>query len=517
VRFERDALGRVVQEYQGAHQVDYAYDARGQRTGLQSSLGATFAWQHDPMGHLRSVQAGDTWQAHLLHDARGLELQRQCSGGLLLAWQHDAAGRPTSQRVAVGHQPQRQRRYQWQGADQLAAIEDSLTGTTHYRYDALGALTGARYADGRQDVRLADAVGNLFRSPALDDRQYAPGGQLRQAGGTRYKYDEEGNLVQKTNPAGQAWRYAWDGAGQLASVTLPSGYTVMFAYDALGRRTSKRYRGRVTRWVWDGDVPLHEWTELEVGPGAGSVEDLATWLFEENSFAPAAKLTAQGAYSVVADHLGTPLELYDQRGTKTWQAQLDSYGAVRAGRGWPQDCPFRYQGQYEDVETGLYYNRFRYYDPDVGRYISQDPIRLTGGAKLYSYVHNTNSWVDELGLAGLPGVDFTGHPDLFPATGNQQNIVKIKMQGRRGLDFTQAHKEAQITRAQAKGYTWHHLHDFDPITGETTMQLVGTDTHVESFPHKGSAGQFADHFGVKYDSKEAIDVSKQQGWHSSCP
>ena len=63
----------------------------------------------------------------------------------------------------------------------------------------------------------------------------------------------------------------------------------------------------MTRWVWDGDVPLHEWTELEVGPGAGQADSLATWLFEENSFAPAAKLTARGAYSVVADHLGASL------------------------------------------------------------------------------------------------------------------------------------------------------------------------------------------------------------------
>ncbi|RZK27878.1 MAG: hypothetical protein EOO63_12460, partial [Hymenobacter sp.] len=95
----------------------------------------------------------------------------------------------------------------------------------------------------------------------------------------------------------------------------------------------KRYRGRTTRWVWEGEVPLHEWSELVVGPGAGSAGEVLTWLFEEGSFAPVAKLTAQGAYSVVADHLGTPLELYDQTGQKTWQAQLDCYGGVRQGRG----------------------------------------------------------------------------------------------------------------------------------------------------------------------------------------
>ncbi|WP_299902885.1 RHS repeat-associated core domain-containing protein [uncultured Aquimarina sp.] len=64
-----------------------------------------------------------------------------------------------------------------------------------------------------------------------------------------------------------------------------------------------------------------------------------------------------------------------------------------------EDCPFRYQGQYEDIETGLYYNRFRYYAPDEGVYISQDPIGLTGGDRLYSYTTNNNYFVDVFGLA----------------------------------------------------------------------------------------------------------------------
>ena len=157
---------------------------------------------------------------------------------------------------------------------------------------------------------------------------------------------------------------------------------------------SKSYKGQVTRWVWDGNVPLHEWTALEVGPEADDVETLVTWLFEEESFAPAARLTAAGSQSVVADHLGTPLALYDARGEQTWAAQLDSYGQVRQGTGQAQECPFRYQGQYEDEETGLCYNRFRYYDPQSGQYISQDPIRLAGGMPMYSYVHDTTRAIE---------------------------------------------------------------------------------------------------------------------------
>ena len=62
--------------------------------------------------------------------------------------------------------------------------------------------------------------------------------------------------------------------------------------------------------------------------------------------------------------------------------------------------PFLFQGQYYDHETGLAYNRFRYYDPELGRYISEDPIRFASGTlALHSYVEDSNSWVDVLGLS----------------------------------------------------------------------------------------------------------------------
>ena len=120
---------------------------------------------------------------------------------------------------------------------------------------------------------------------------------------------------------------------------------------------------------------------------------------------------------MVCDHLGTPLELYDQRGTKTWLAQLDSYGAVREGKGRPQDCPFRYQGQYEDTETGLYYNRFRYYDPESGGYISQDPIRSREGKALYGYSTSPLTRIDPFGLNGI---------DLFRGMTNHNGAPKTE-------------------------------------------------------------------------------------------
>ena len=79
-----------------------------------------------------------------------------------------------------------------------------------------------------------------------------------------------------------------------------------------------------------------------------------------------------------------------------------------------QFIPFRQLGLYENDETRLYYNRFRYYDPRIGNYISQDPIRLGGGMSLYAYVHDTNSWIDLLGLSGMPkgGWNYGNMPKL---------------------------------------------------------------------------------------------------------
>ena len=102
----------------------------------------------------------------------------------------------------------------------------------------------------------------------------------------------------------------------------------------------------------------------------------------------------------MSDYLGTPLQAFDNNGNKVWEQELDIFGRKRR-----KNCnnssfiPFKYQGQYEDVETGLYYNRFRYYEPNTGTYISQDPIGLVGGnPTLYAYVGSPNNWYDIFGL-----------------------------------------------------------------------------------------------------------------------
>jgi RHS repeat-associated protein len=149
-------------------------------------------------------------------------------------------------------------------------------------------------------------------------------------------------------------------------------------------------------------VPLHEWQTTEKEP----LIDIITWVFEEGTFVLAARIKGDNSQSIITDYLGTPTAMYDAKGEKTWETNLDIYGKVRTfvGRSL-SDCPFRYQGQYQDEETGLYYNRFKYYDPSLGYYISKDPIRLAGGNRFYCYVNDVNRWIDELGLAKGDPID----------------------------------------------------------------------------------------------------------------
>ena len=112
---------------------------------------------------------------------------------------------------------------------------------------------------------MPDAVGNLFKNRNRKDRKYGPAGQLLESNGIRYQYDAEGNLIRKIEADGNIWHYEWNGASMLAKVIRPNEEEVSFTYDALGRRLTKTYRNRTTRWVWDGNVPLHEWVEEPPG------------------------------------------------------------------------------------------------------------------------------------------------------------------------------------------------------------------------------------------------------------
>jgi RHS repeat-associated protein len=426
VQFTRNKQGYVETEQQDGYLVHSVYSKSGERMQVTSNLGANIQLQRNKQGKVTNMQATQhnlLWEAQMKYNQAGQEIERILPGSLCSEWQYDRAGRPGEHKVVQRGVVQSWKKYTWDVNDRLVNVFDALSrGNTQFRHDALGNLVFAQYADNSIVHRAMDATGNIYETAGRNERRYNSAGALLESEWFIYKYDEEGNLLSKTNKATrQQTTYEWYANGRLKQVTRADGKKVTFTYDALGRRISKCFAGKITRWVWDGDRPLHEWSYNEKDkPQAvvnewgeitynkpepnphNALDEVAgiTWVFDAESHRLAAKIVKGATYSVINDHTGAPQWMYDAAGKKVWEGVLDIYGRIRSLYGHAGDMPFRYPGQYEDAETGLYYNRFRYYDPASGAYISQDPVGLLGGMRLYSYVPDTNTWVDIFGLAG---------------------------------------------------------------------------------------------------------------------
>jgi RHS repeat-associated protein len=440
IEFERDPLGRITSERQGEHRVESRFDRGGTRLGLRSSFGVELDVQVDATGRWSTLTVGEggvhRWTAETGRDVAGDEVDRRLPGEVRDRWARDALGRPTQHQVWDGAVI-RDLHYGWNVDARLWQLLDAVTGErTEYCHDALGRLASARKGDA-VELRIPDALGNLYRSADRTDRLYGADGRLLQAEGregeVQYEYDEDGRRARRLDSDGRVWSYRWNAAGRLVAVERPDGEVVECGYDALGRRVWKRFAGRTTRWIWDGDVILHEWTEDEWASEAAlpdsdvhlSVEDsvleahraggpadgeplvelrqapleLVTWVSDPETLAPAAKLVGEWAYSVVCDHLGTPVLMLDEIGRRVWAAEISTWGELRIVLGDAADCPHRFAGQYEDQETGLVYNRYRYFDPAAGQYLCVDPIRLAGGLNSFAYVGDPLVEFDPLGLA----------------------------------------------------------------------------------------------------------------------
>ncbi|MCK1794167.1 RHS repeat domain-containing protein, partial [Pseudomonas violetae] len=172
--------------------------------------------------------------------------------------------------------------------------------------------------------------------------------------------------------------------------------TGMYRYDSLGRRVAKTSviggKTEHKNFLWQGLRMLRE-----EAPGQSSL-----YVYEPGSYAPLARVDQsegeeQKLYYFHTDQIGTPLEMTDRAGQIVWQATYKAWGALEKLAVSEVEQNLRFQGQYFDDETGLHYNTFRYYDPEVGRFITQDPIGLAGSVNLYQQAPNPISWVDPLG------------------------------------------------------------------------------------------------------------------------
>ena len=405
--FERDALYREIRRTQGQLRSEFAYD-RGGRLSAQrvsrASTAGTAAAQH-PTG-LTSPDFP------ALSSARDFgDVQKRLKGVI-------------------------ERHYQYDPSGQLVQWLDRHRGLTRYRYDAAGRITRSQIGllkDWGAVGVSADSPGNATGQPMAANEQFhwdaasnpLPAEAVSGAGGTgafvagnrllvwqdaRYAYDEHGNLIErlqgKRGSAAQTrTRFTCDAAHQLVCADVARGpddnavaQTFNYAYDALGRRVAKMDAFGATHFAWDGDRMALE--------QRGGKETLH--LYHPESFVPVAQVDDGLLHHLHSDHLGTPLEASNDAGEITWRGTYRTWGNVIVEEGEGIEQRLRFQGQHFDEETGLHYNRARYYVSDIGRFLTPDPIGLLGDPNAYAYAPNPIEWTDPLGLKNKAWIETEG-------------------------------------------------------------------------------------------------------------
>ena len=408
--YEYDAQNRLTADHQGWGTLRYGYDACGQLKNLRLPDNNRLTYNHDKGGHLSTVELnGKTLTSHLFKTGR--EHQRQ-QGELLSHYHYDEQNRLHAHAVTQQEHNLYRRQYDYDKTGNLTRILDTRKGDHHYHYDPLARLTRADHSQDQQERFGHDPAGNLL----MQDRpgpDIVAGNRLAMQGDHHYDYDAFGNLIRERR--GKEHRlvteYRYDCQHRLIGITRPDWQTASYRYDPFGRRISKTVDGITTEFFWQGDKLIAE----------HHADRHRSYIYEPDSFRPLALLEGFGPqdtqpFHYQLDHLGTPQELTDPDGEIVWSAHYRAYGEIARLDISKIENPLRFQGQYFDPESGLHYNRHRYYNPDIGRYLTPDPVKLAGGINAYQYVLNPTGWVDPLGLSCKPG-------DCPDSTGNQKKIA----------------------------------------------------------------------------------------------
>ncbi|MBX6315409.1 MAG: HNH endonuclease, partial [Isosphaeraceae bacterium] len=415
--FEYDEAGRITRAATGTREVTFAYDESGRllkdhRDGLGvdhtydgSELVSTcyfgrfqvsYAWLDvetlaitDPTGavhHWRISQSG--------------LIARELSSGTTELARYDADGRCLLKAGAHRLEPSlRWRRlYRYSAEGDLLSIEDLAGEVTLYEYDGAHRLRREMLPGGLQRYYDHDLADNLRRQPGLSDVVLQEGNRLQAANGDVFEYDDRNNLVRRRGP-GRDVGYDYDALGMLVSCDI-DGERWTARYDPLCRRVSKTWRGQTTTYYWDdfrlaaeerpdGAVRLYIYVDTKA---------LVPFLFVEYPGREADPASGR-LYFIFTNQIGAPVRVEDDRGNPVWQARIDPYGQAHIAAESQVAMPLRFPGHYHDPETGLHYNRFRYYDPILGRFLQPDPLGIEGGLNLYAYSPNPLVEVDLDGLA----------------------------------------------------------------------------------------------------------------------
>jgi RHS repeat-associated protein len=274
------------------------------------------------------------------------------------------------------------------GVLSLTSGNDTLT----YTYDPAGQITGVTRNGEITESYVYDPNGNRtdsrrYRNPVTE----APN-RVVESGFWSLTYDNEGNLLTKSNTFTHAsLQLNWDHRNRLTRVdVLADGVpieslAVAFRYDGLDRRIAVIAQGKTLWSYFDGTQEIAEFQDKEVPPSA------VYFTGERLDEVYAVWRRGEGLFWLLNDHLGSPRRILDANGVEVAALEYDAFGNPVLGEGPKSSIGDRisFTGRPRDLTSGLLHVRARYYDPDLGRFISEDPLGFDGGdPNLYRYAYN---------------------------------------------------------------------------------------------------------------------------------
>ncbi len=385
VSFDYDDKNRLITEEGPVGAVSFEYaQANGPLTGLLLPTGLAIGYDYDTENRVTALHVADETIRYVYNDKQDLLAEIQYPNGLTQHQrQSHTEGLQQAQVQTATGQILSEQRYEYDSWDRLARYQDTTIQQDHtLTYDDECRLTGVVESRTAQALeRYAyDAKGNL--DVHNNRRVYVgPMDEIRQIGTNLVQYDGLGNIHRLNGPRGEL--QCFFARNSTLQTVRVGAETWQYGYDGIGRRVSKTNGVQSWRFGWAGSQLVVE--EFQSQPGTTPV--VREYIYLPDSQVRVAFRERGRLYCMQADVRGAITRVFDDRGQLVWHGGYSAFGEMQLYRDQVRQ-PWRLMGQYEDAETGLYYNLARYYCPWLTTYLSLDPEWLDSETLHYGYARN---------------------------------------------------------------------------------------------------------------------------------
>jgi RHS repeat-associated protein len=400
----------------GTLTVQYGYDKASNRTSMTDPQSVPTTYGYDTLNRLHTLTYnGQSPNYTFGYDALSRRNSLTRPNGVATTYGYDPVSRLLSVLHKLGSTTLDGAVYTYDNAGNRLTRVDQCTSTQlNYTNDHIYQLTKVTQGTNTPPIVESysyDLVGNRLSSLGVSPYNYNSSNELTSTPSGNYTYDANGNTLSDA----QGRSFTWDFENRLMQAVVPgtNGGTTIFKYDPFGRRIQKSGPLGTTNYLYDGPNLLEE------VDSTGNV--LARYTQAWKADEPFAELRSGTTSYYEQDGLSSVSSLSNAAGALANTYTYDSFGKLTASTGSITN-PFQYTGREFDSETGIYSYRHRYYDPNIGRFISGDPVGFRGqDINLYRYVKNQpTGFVDP---SGLVSIDPNFNPNCLHSLNRALNIL----------------------------------------------------------------------------------------------